>query len=66
MLQVVLDHETYIANLTEANLPNGSPKWTKEYSAKEAFGMEQLLPENWDDLMDELLVDEVKFQKFWQ
>ncbi|XP_055336532.1 sphingomyelin phosphodiesterase-like [Paramacrobiotus metropolitanus] len=63
---IVLDHETYIVNLTEANLPNGTPKWVKEYSAKEAYGLNQLLPGDWNDLMDEFLVDDAKFQKFWQ
>lgn len=29
----VLDHETRILNLTDANLTN-EPKWQKEYSAK--------------------------------
>ena len=31
--QTVLDHETHILNLTEANLTN-KPQWVKEYSAK--------------------------------
>lgn len=42
----VVDHETYIFNLTEANLaPAGQPpKWFKEYSFREAFGVTDLSP----------------------
>ncbi|GAV05396.1 hypothetical protein RvY_15537 [Ramazzottius varieornatus] len=63
---VPLDHETFVANLTEANESGTPPKWYREYSAKEAFGLEQLLPSDWDRLMDELETDDAKFQKFWQ
>ena len=66
ILQVVLDHETYIANLTEANESGNSPKWIKEYSAKDAYGLDQLLPADWDALMDQLAVDDDLFAKFWQ
>lgn len=41
----VVDHETYIFNLTEANLaPGQPPKWFKEYSFREAFGITDLSP----------------------
>ena len=61
-----MDHETYVTNLTEANESGASPKWYREYSAKEAFGLERLLPSDWDRLIDELETDDVKFQKYWQ
>lgn len=41
----VIDHETYIFNLTEANLtPGQPPKWFKEYSFREAFNVPDLSP----------------------
>ena len=63
---MVLDHETHIANLTEANEKGNSPKWIKEYSVKDAYGMQQLLPTDWDAFVERLAVDDVLFRKFWQ
>lgn len=41
----IVDLETYIFNLTEANLtPHQPPKWFKEYSLREAFGLTDLSP----------------------
>lgn len=41
----VVDFETFIFNLTEANLaPNQPPKWFKEYSFRDAFGVTDLSP----------------------
>lgn len=41
----VIDFDTYIFNLTAANLvPDQSPKWFKEYSFREAFGVDDLSP----------------------
>lgn len=44
----IVDHETYIFNLTEANLaPGQPPRWFKEYSLREflgAFGIIDLSP----------------------
>lgn len=41
----VVDQETYIFNLTEANLtPGRPPRWFKEYSLREAFGLTDLSP----------------------
>ncbi len=50
----ILDHETKFLNLTETNL-YGSPKWRTEYTARDAFGMDSLLPHEWSSLVDELL-----------
>ena len=33
----VLDHETYIMNLTDANMNGHQPKWELEYSAKVSY-----------------------------
>lgn len=41
----IVDHETFIFNLTEANLlPGESPKWFKEYSFRDAFDVTDLSP----------------------
>ncbi|XP_036379011.1 sphingomyelin phosphodiesterase [Megalops cyprinoides] len=67
--RLVLDHETYILNLTEAN--NGSlghdpsPNWTLLYQATEAYGLRSLFPEDWDRLIRTLVSDDRVFQRFW-
>jgi sphingomyelin phosphodiesterase len=52
----IVDHETWIMNLTQAN-ELGEPKWFREYSAQEAFGLEDLSPQAWTNLVDEMLAD---------
>ena len=55
----VLDHETYYANITQANL-NGKdvlPVWELEYSAKKAFNMTSLFPQDWADLIEYMLTN---------
>lgn len=74
--RLVLDHETYILNLTEVNrlrpgygggvsLPDLSPKWTRLYRATEAYGMSSLYPSDWDGLLRVFLADDRVFQRFW-
>ncbi|ESO05258.1 hypothetical protein HELRODRAFT_77714 [Helobdella robusta] len=46
----VLDHETYIMNITLSNTLNQTI-WVKEYSAKEAYQLESLSPLDWHDLI---------------
>lgn len=48
-----LDHSTYILNLTEANLSD-KPKWLFEYSAKEAYNMKSLYPQDWADFVNRM------------
>lgn len=52
----ILDHSTIYMNLSEANIYNET-KWKKEYSAKEAFKLENLFPQDWSDLLDQMLND---------
>ncbi|KAF8793227.1 sphingomyelin phosphodiesterase-like [Argiope bruennichi] len=59
----VLDHETYFANLTEANLKM-KLNWQFEYSAKEAYNMSSLFPEDWNNLTRKFQEDDFLFQKF--
>ncbi|KFM77578.1 Sphingomyelin phosphodiesterase, partial [Stegodyphus mimosarum] len=63
--RVVLDHETYYLNLTEAN-SHMEPVWRFEYSAKEAFNMTSLLPSDWDLLINHFEEDDKLFQKFYR
>lgn len=44
-------------NLTEFNLNGKSkmPIWKKEYSAKDAFNMSSIYPNDWDSLINHML-----------
>ncbi|XP_028840193.1 sphingomyelin phosphodiesterase [Denticeps clupeoides] len=72
---LVLDYETFILNLTEANyhvappttdsVHDPNPKWTLLYRATTAYGMPTLFPADWDHLTQTFLKDDHYFQKFW-
>lgn len=73
----VLDHETYILNLTEANsphvpasplspaAPDPNPKWTLLYRASKAYGLSSLFPSDWEQLIQTFLQDDRYFQTYW-
>ncbi|XP_017599951.1 PREDICTED: sphingomyelin phosphodiesterase [Corvus brachyrhynchos] len=63
----VLDHETFILNLTEANAapPGTPPPWQRLYSAREAYGLPTAFPADWDLLVRRMQDDEQLFQRFW-
>ncbi|XP_019863913.1 PREDICTED: sphingomyelin phosphodiesterase-like [Amphimedon queenslandica] len=61
----VLDHDTYILNITDANLTN-KPKWIHEYSAKDAYNMTNLTPDGWLSLLKEFLTNNDLFLKYYQ
>lgn len=61
----VLDHSTFIMNLTESNLKD-EPVWLKEYSAKETYNMSSLTPADWDDLSKRFMNDNRLFSKYLQ
>ncbi|KAM4545588.1 sphingomyelin phosphodiesterase [Odontesthes bonariensis] len=70
--RLVLDHETYILNLTESNhspespsSPEKDPKWTLLYRATEAYGLPSLFPSDFDVLLRTFISDDRVFQKFW-
>lgn len=71
---LVLDHETYILNLTEANNhsrgqatgPDPNPKWTLLYRATEAYGLSTLFPSDWDVLLKTFWANDQMFQLFWK
>ena len=54
----VLDHETYIMNLTDANLNvNREPVWQLEYTARKAYNMTSIYAQDWSNLIDQALAD---------
>lgn len=61
----VLDHETFILNLTEANVLGAEPHWQRLYRAREAYGMATAFPADWDLLIRRFQDDERLFQRFW-
>ncbi|XP_004590037.2 sphingomyelin phosphodiesterase [Ochotona princeps] len=62
---VVLDHETYILNLTQANEPGAKPHWKHLYSARETYGLPNALPAAWHNLVYRMRGDTRLFQTFW-
>ncbi|XP_056449658.1 sphingomyelin phosphodiesterase isoform X2 [Gadus chalcogrammus] len=74
--RLVVDHETYILNLTEVNhkrpgyggavsIPDPSPKWSRLYRATEAYGLSTLFPSDWEGLLRGFVDDDRVFQRFW-
>ncbi|CAM9601960.1 unnamed protein product [Bubo scandiacus] len=62
----VLDHETFILNLTRANAaPGARPRWQRLYGARQAYGLPSAFPADWDRLIRRLQDDERLFQRFW-
>ncbi|KAL9981127.1 hypothetical protein ACROYT_G009791 [Oculina patagonica] len=62
--RVVLNHETYILDLVEAN--KGNVQWKLEYSAKDAYGMPSLLPEDWNNLVHRMASNQTLFNTFYK
>lgn len=62
---VVLDHETYILNLTQANAAGGTPSWKRLYRARETYGLPDAMPASWHNLVYRMRDDEQLFQTFW-
>lgn len=62
---MVLDHETYILNLTQANQPRATPHWQLLYRARETYGLPNALPAAWHHLVYRMRSDAQLFQTFW-
>ena len=62
---MVIDHETWIMNLEEANR-KGIARWYKLYSAKQAYGMRSLHPQEWDNLIYKMSEDDQLFQRYYR
>ncbi|XP_053639438.1 sphingomyelin phosphodiesterase isoform X2 [Cherax quadricarinatus] len=61
--KLVLDHETWVMNLDEANR-DGVPRWYQLYSAKRAYNMRNLLPEEWNSLVYKMALEDDLFEKY--
>ncbi|KAK3858597.1 hypothetical protein Pcinc_035220, partial [Petrolisthes cinctipes] len=62
--RLVLDHETYITNLTEAH-ETGSTRWFLSYGAREKYQMASLTPEAWQELVERMAQDRTLFDIFF-
>ncbi|XP_031340701.1 sphingomyelin phosphodiesterase-like isoform X2 [Photinus pyralis] len=63
----VMDYETWTLDLDKANRnPQHSPEVFKLYSAKEAYGLENLDPTEWSNLIYRMQEDPELFEKFYR
>jgi sphingomyelin phosphodiesterase len=63
--RAVVDHETWVMNLKEANLYN-YPIWYQLYSTRSAYQMPSLLPQDWDNLLNKLTSDTKLFDLYYK
>lgn len=63
--QMVVDHESWVMNLKEANLYD-YPIWSKMYSARQAYQMASLLPKDWDSLIDKMSNEPSLFDLYYK
>jgi len=65
--QNIIDHETWIFNLTEANLagPDVPPRWFKEYSAREDLELPGITPADLHKLVFRMVHDDKMFKRFY-
>lgn len=62
----ILDYDAYWTDLTEANLhPEIKPVFTKYYSAKEEYNMEDLSLNSWNKLLDDMAYGSYIYEKFY-
>nr|XP_023023027.1 sphingomyelin phosphodiesterase-like [Leptinotarsa decemlineata] len=62
----VLDHETWTMDLDKANKEDKDPTWYKLYTAKDAYAMESLKPEEWNKLVERMVNDQDLFDLFYK
>lgn len=63
--RLVLDHETWIMNLREANLYD-YPIWYKLYTTRSSYQMTSLLPQDWDQLLIKFAEDQNLFDQYYK
>ncbi|XP_054266219.1 sphingomyelin phosphodiesterase-like isoform X1 [Macrosteles quadrilineatus] len=63
--RMVVDHETWIMNLKEANLYD-YPIWYKLYSMRTAFQVPSLLPQELDTLVNKLAENQTVFDQYYR
>lgn len=62
---MVLDHETWVMNLKEANMYN-YPIWYKMYSTRAAYKMPSLSPQDWDNFLTQVTEDAEMFDLYFK
>ena len=64
----MIDADTYIANLTAANLNHGEtrPEYFKLYNHRTDLEMQNLFPDDYDKLARRIAVDDVHYNKFYR
>jgi sphingomyelin phosphodiesterase len=67
-MQAVLDFNTYVMNLTDANLKGSEvdPIWFELYQAKEEYELADLTPQSMDELFQRMLTDDALFQLYFK
>lgn len=63
--RAVVDHETWVMNLREANLYD-YPIWYKEYSTRQAYEMPSLIPQEWDNYLYKLAENDTIFETYYK
>ncbi|XP_018912872.1 sphingomyelin phosphodiesterase isoform X2 [Bemisia tabaci] len=63
--RTVIDHETWVMNLKEANLYD-YPIWYKLYSTRAAYQMPSLLPHEWDSFVNKLAESDNLFEQYFK
>ena len=64
--QAVVNHETWVMNLEDARKGNTTPPvWYKSYSAKEAYNMTALRPDDWNKLISDLTTNSKMFTIYY-
>ena len=66
--QRVIDADTYIFNMTAANLKGETerPEYFKLYNHRQDLDMENLFPEDFDKLARRLAVDDALYDNFYR
>lgn len=62
---MVVDHESWIMNLKEANLYD-YPIWYKLYSTRAAYAMRGLRPVDWDVLVNNMTDNKELFDLYYK
>ncbi|XP_049544955.1 sphingomyelin phosphodiesterase isoform X2 [Anopheles darlingi] len=63
--RLVVDHESWIMNLKEANLYD-YPIWYKLYSTRAAYGMKGLRPADWNQLINNMTDSKEMFDLYYK
>ena len=68
VIQRVIDIDTYIFNLTEANEKgeNVSPKYFKLYNHKQDLEMKSVFPKDFDELANRMTTNDTLYDKFFR